>query len=108
MRAKFRLIWMRFLTLVKAIKDAILMDQPKSRDLERLDTGRPRVTFAKCGTQESWERYQSSYPDAAQVIPATIYINKCGIFLITSKEWVDWLLGNRENRPDEDAGYDEG
>lgn len=79
------------------IENENLMDIYNSiRDKEH---NRPRVSFARCGTQEEWDRYKYQYTDMCQVIPGTLYVNKEGICLVTSREWADWLHGKREDMP---------
>lgn len=59
----------------------------------------PCVSFAKCGTEEEWARYKQHYPDVHKVMPGTLYVNEFGICLVTSQEWVNWLLGKTDTIP---------
>ena len=61
--------------------------------------GRPIIQFAKCGTQESWESNKHIY-NVQKVIPATLYICDTGIFVITSQEWVSWMIGITDKMPE--------
>lgn len=60
------------------------------------------VTYARCGTEESWEKHKEEYPGSYHVIPASVYVSETGICLVTSKEWVDWLLGKTDKIPNTD------
>ena len=60
--------------------------------------GRPVIQFANCGTPESWERTKHNF-NVHKVIPATLYICDTGICVITSQEWVNWMVGRASEIP---------
>lgn len=66
---------------------------------------RPRVSFARCGTQQQWDKKRDQYSDMCQVIPGTLYVNREGICLVTSQEWTDWLLGKTSSMPENEGVY---
>lgn len=61
---------------------------------------KPVVNFCHCGTEEAWQKHREDYHEMNCVIPGTIYVSKNGLCLVTSQEWVDWLMGRTEKIPD--------
>lgn len=60
--------------------------------------GRP-IDYARVGTRDSWERNKEKYPGSYHVVPASLYVSETGICLVTSQDWVDWLLGRTDEIP---------
>lgn len=71
--------------------------------MDKIDYYKPSITFAKCGTQEEWDKAKVNYADMCKVIPGTLYINKDGLCLVTSREWSDWLQGKRIYMPENEG-----
>ena len=57
-----------------------------------------------CGTQEEWDKYKSGHPDMYIPIPATVYVNRKTVCLVTSKELADWLHGETNTIPIDTGG----
>lgn len=60
------------------------------------------VTFCRCGTEEQWIKNRDRYGSMHHVVPGTIYVSEEGLCLVTSQEWVEWLMGRSEHLPDID------